>query len=409
MDIRNFLKGGLEQVDFLKSIGLFPTPRVINTASTKPVVSDNEGNSYLMFCSNNYLGLATNPAAIEALIDGAKKFGVGSGGSRLMSGSTTPQQELEKSLSSFFYGLGSVLFTTGYMANIGAINTMVNPKVMPGVTLNEVTEIFSDEYNHASIIDACKLTRVKVNVYRHLDVDDLESKLSISTAERKVIITEGIYSMDGDIAPLDKIVKLKEKYNAVLYLDDAHAIGVLGKSGRGTTEVFDLKIGRDVDCVMGTFTKAFGAIGGFVISDKNFSDLLTVCARTYIFSAPIPPSVTLAIQENFNFSILHGDTLRRKLFKKLEYLYSKLDENKFTVIGDRQHIVPVLLGEESYGKKFSSLLFDSGIYLPLVQWPAAPKGKSRLRVTVSPDHSLLQIEKLIYSMIKVRNSIKIHA
>ena len=118
-----------------------------------------------------------------------------------MSGSTTPQQELEKSLSSFFYGLGSVLFTTGYMANIGAINTMVNPKVMPGVTLNEVTEIFSDEYNHASIIDACKLTRVKVNVYRHLDVDDLESKLSISTAERKVIITEGIYSMDGDIAP----------------------------------------------------------------------------------------------------------------------------------------------------------------------------------------------------------------
>ncbi|PIR43218.1 8-amino-7-oxononanoate synthase [candidate division WWE3 bacterium CG10_big_fil_rev_8_21_14_0_10_32_10] len=388
--------------------GLYTEIFSIKKSPTSPEIKIGQ-KTFISFSSNNYLGLANNNKVKKAVIEGVKIYGMGSGGSRLLSGNTKVQEDLETSIATFKGCQSSITFATGYMANVGAIPALMNnpynkyfPKYLSG-GINKST-IFSDELNHASIIDGCRLSKSKIVVYKHLDVEDLEKKVRKYGKRNSLIVTDGIFSMDGDIAPLDKIVNIGKKYNVKIMVDDAHASGVLGNKGKGTLEYFNIEE-KEVDAVMGTFTKAFGGVGGFIAGNAKLIKYLRIAARTYIFTAPIAPPIAMGLLESIK--IASGEEgLRDKLWNNADYLRNKLTDIGFKILG-QTHILPIFIGEEEKAITFSKKLFQKGIYAPSVRWPAVKKGSARLRVTVTSSHVKNQLDRLIEACSQIGEELKI--
>lgn len=402
--IREFLK-------FVKENNLSPNVKLISSSPTNPEVMV-DGKKILMFCSNDYLGLANSDLSKKAAHEAVDKYGVGSGGSRLMSGNTDIQIKLEQTIARFKGCESAITFSTGYMANTGAIPAIVdvlNLKKIGGTIIKipslRKNVIISDEFNHASIIDGCRLAHAERVVYKHKDMEDLEKKLKKYKRHRKLIITDGVFSMDGDIAPLTKIVELAKKYNAMTFVDDAHASGVLGKNGRGTVEHFGLKE-DDVDIMMGTFTKSFGGVGGFIAGKKELIDFLRISVRTYIFSAPIPPVISAALIAAVE-EAEKNSSHREKLWSNVKYLKSALDKAGFNTLSSETQIIPVLVGDEQKCEELSKKLFEEGILASCVRWPAVSWGKARLRLTVKANHTKEQLDYFIDKITKIGKELEI--
>ncbi len=395
-------------LEFINKEALYPDMHIVEGASTDPeIVIDRR--KVLIFSSNNYLGLATDTRVKEEVIEGVKEYGMGSGGSRLISGNTRPQKTLEKSIADFKGAEDAIIFATGYMANTGVIPALFN---LPTTSLKDyITKnffsnnkgyIFSDELNHASIVDGARLAKAEKLIYKHCDIDDLEKKLKSIKGGRKLIITDGVFSMDGDIAPLDKIMDLAKKYNSTVMVDDAHATGILGANGKGTAEYFSLK--EQPEITLGTFTKVFGGVGGFVVGSKELVDYLRVTARTYIFSAPIPPAISLGLIKSLE--IINSEKERRaKLLENVAYLKKMLNENGFDTLKSETQIIPIFIGDDQKAISASRKMLEYGIFAPCVRWPAVAHGQSRLRITIMSTHTHEQIDTFFNALMKTRSEV----
>jgi len=379
--------------------GFYPDPPIVNSAATEPIINIG-GDKFYLFASNNYFGMSSNLLVVQSMVKAAKKYGLGSGGPRLFAGTTDLQVKLEILISDFLDRESTITFTTGYMANIGMIPALLNPMVLTSVQDKLILQreknvvIFSDEFNHGSIADGIKLTKCKKYIYRHLDVNDLEAKLKSELSEQnKVIITDGVFSMEGDIAPLRDIVTLAKSYNCLVFVDDAHGIGVLGNNGRGTLEHYGID-NDDVCVVLGTMTKAFGGIGGFVTGNNSVIDYLRIAARTYILSAPIPPSIVAGLIIAIGL-VKDGHYLRKKAFENAKYFKSYVSELGYQTTNTESLIVPIILGEEKKALRFSQELFNRKVYAPVARFPAVPLGKSRMRFVITSQHEKYHIDYLL--------------
>ena len=402
-----------EIVEFARKIGIYPDIYKIDGASTNPEITvvNQEGNrqKVLMFSSNNYLGTANNDQVKKALTQAVEKYGMGSGGSRLVSGNIDIQEELESAIAKFKGYESAITFSTGYMANTGIIPALLNPpnifptEVVGGIISKMLGKndsvVFSDTLNHASIVDGCKLAKSDRIIYNHKDLYDLEDKLKKNkNYKRKLIVSDGVFSMDGDIAPVKDIMKLADRYSCMVMIDDAHASGVLGANGKGTTEYFGLE--KKPEIMMGTFTKAFGAVGGFVAGSKDIIDYLRVTARTYIFSAPIPPVIVAGILEALK--VIEAERPFDKLKENINYIMPKLKSGGFNTMETETQIIPIVIGEEKKTKEVSRELLNRGIFTPAITWPAVSRGKGRLRITVMSTHTKENIDYLFSELLKVK-------
>lgn len=383
---------------------LYPTIRTVSSAANPKVIVD--GKEVLSFCSNNYLGLATHPNVIKANIDATQKYGTSCGGSRLISGNLELLGELEKEIAEFKFAEAAIVFMSGFMTNTGTIPALMNVVNMYGLPsiAQEDSVIISDELNHASIVDGCRLSRAEKHIYKHKDIEDLGRILKEHKSKRKLIITDGVFSMDGDIAPLPQIVELAQKYKAILMVDDAHATGLLGEHGGGTADHF--KLAGKVDIIMGTFSKALGGVGGFVASSSELIKFLRVRARQYIFSSALPPGVASGVIAAIR-EIKSNPELRQNLWKNVKHLRNGLQAIGFNTLNSETQIIPIFIGKEKTAISASEELFNNGIFVPCVRWPAVPEGKARLRCTVMATHTKKQIDQALQIFEKVKKSLKI--
>jgi 8-amino-7-oxononanoate synthase len=357
----------------------------------------------LMFSNNNYLNLASHPQVIKASVQATEKFGTGSGGSRLISGTTDLHLVLEAELSKLKNREDTLIFSSGYLANIGAITAIADPlagvsREIPRAFIKKYqrkTIVLSDELNHASIIDACKISKVDCIHYKHADMDDLKKKLTEHHNKRIIIVTDGVFSMDGDLAPLPEIVALAKAFDALTVVDDAHGTGLLGKHGGGSVEHFNLK--GQVDLEVGTLNKVFGGGGGFISGNADLCRFLRMTSRPYIFSASLPPGVVGGLIEAVR-TIGQEPELRERLFDNISYFQKLLLQYEIPFSPTQTPIIPIIIGDESKAMEFSQQLYDHGFFVPAVRWPAVQKGKARLRVTLMAEHTQDQMLGFVKTM-----------
>ena len=340
------------------------------------------------FCSNDYLGLANHPDVTRAFIDTASKYGVGSGASHLVTGHGPEHQALEEELAAFTGREKALVFSSGYMANMGVI----------GALADQSAAIVSDKLNHASLIDGCRLSGAEVRRYRHGDAGHAAELLSALEAETRLVVTDGVFSMDGDIAPLAELARLARATNAWLLVDDAHGLGVVGASGRGSCELCALNM-HDVPVLIGTFGKAFGTFGAFVAGDADLIDLLVQKARTYIYTTALPPAVAAATRAALRVS--ERDSWRRE---KALALSQRFVRGLRQIDGDTRtpasptSIVPVIIGEPARALAVSRALESSGFLVMAIRPPTVPAGTARLRVTFSAAHEQTQVDALLAAL-----------
>jgi len=341
------------------------------------------GKSMLLMCSNNYLGLAEHPALREAACAAMERHGFGSGASRLVSGTSDLHAELERKIAQFKDAEAAILFNSGYAANTGIIP----------VVASAGDAILSDSLNHASIIDGCKLSKAVVHVYRHKDADHAESLLKMSmNARRRLLVTDGVFSMDGDIAPLPELVLLAEKYDAIIMVDDAHATGVLGKQGRGTAEHFGLE-GR-VHIQMGTLGKALGSFGAYAAANKDVIDYLINTSRSFIYSTSLPPAVCAASIAALD--IVRKDAgLRNRLWNNRDRFVKGLESLGIDIGGSETPIVPVLIGDSGKTLQAAERIFELGIYTTGIRPPTVAEGRARIRTTLMATHTEKDVDLAI--------------
>jgi len=390
-----FLDDFAEFAASAKRARVYPAIREISGPSSDPFVNIN-GQQLLSFSSNNYLGLAQNNELKAAAKRGIDEYGVGPASARLMSGNLDVYERLEKRTAEFLGYEDAIVFSSGYMANVGTISALVAPPyagMFPFFERSHPVSIISDELNHASIIDGCRLSKGAKLIFRHNDCDDLLRVLKENPHGNKLIIVDGVYSMDGDLAPLGKIIELAREYDAAVMVDDAHGTGVLGEEGKGTFEHFGLEP-HDVDILMGTYVKAFGSVGGFVCARAGLIDYLKVSARSYVFSVCVPPSCAEATIKAIDL-IEANPEIRAELWNNTYYLRSKLQELGFNTLQSETPIVPLLVGDEEEGIRLESELCRQGILAPCIRWPAVEKGKSRLRLSLMATHTEVQIDCLL--------------
>lgn len=379
-------------LDLLKDKELYPKIYSVDGPSHSPTVKI-DGKKYLSFCSNNYLGLAGNEEVKKSIKEGLDKYGVGSGSTRLLSGTLDVQLEFEKELADFFGYDDAITFSSGYLANVGVIRMLVDKFPYFHMFFEKDGVIISDELNHASIIDGVRLAKSEREVYKHGDMLDLEKILKKHKHKRKLVISDGVFSMDGDFAKILEISELTKKYDSLFMVDDSHGIGVLGPHGEGL--IGQAGVGRDgVDILMGSFTKAFGSIGGFVVVNKTLSEYLRITARSYIFSDPIPPAFVEGLRTQTKI-IKNGHELRSKVLAGADRLRNGLKNSGFVVYGDRSSIVPLIIGNENKTIQFSKKLFEKGILAPSVRRPAVVEGKERIRFSVTSAHSQSEIDSVL--------------
>lgn len=370
-----------EEMERLRNAGLLATIRTISSPMDAWVTVD--GRRVLNFCANNYLGLANHPrlrAAAKAAID---QYGIGPGAVRTIAGTMSLHVELEQRLAAFKKAEACITFQSGFMANVATIPALVGQGDL----------IFSDELNHASIIDACRLSRAQVVRYRHNDVDDLERKIEeTNQSGRRLIVTDGVFSMDGDIAPLDKICAVAEAHGILLMVDDAHGEGVLGQGGRGIVDHFDLH-GR-VHVEVGTLSKAFGVVGGLVAGSQTIVDWLRQRGRPFLFSSAMTVPDVAACIESVN--VLQESTeLVDQLWANTAIFKQGMAALGFNTGHSQTPIVPVLLGEAPLAQQFSRRLFEEGVFAMAIGYPTVPMGKARVRAMNSAAHSRQDLEQAL--------------
>ena len=365
----------------LEQMGLRRHLRTVMSAPTGTVNLD--GRDVVLLGSNNYLGLSTHPKVIDAAIAATQTFGTGASGSRLISGNSELYTTLEANLAKTKDTEAALVFSSGYAANTSVIPILAD----------EGDLILSDALNHASIIDGCRLSRATKKVYRHCDVEHLKTLLSESTAfRRRLIVTDGVFSMDGDIAPLPDIYEVAKHYEAMLLVDDAHGFGVLGKDGSGTVAHFGLE-GTDI-IRMGTLSKAVGALGGYIAGSHAFIQLLINKARGFIFTTGLPPA-TLAAANAALDVMRSSPELRQRLFSHARHLKTALIDLGYTLLPSETQILPVVLGSPQRATSVADALLARGVFAPAIRPPAVPPDTSRLRLTVMATHTEAEIQQTI--------------
>ncbi|HBM14749.1 MAG TPA: 8-amino-7-oxononanoate synthase [Lentisphaeria bacterium] len=365
-----------------RALGIYPYYRELISAQDTEVALPN-GNKVIMLGSNCYLGLTTHPKVKEAAIEAIKKYGTGCSGSRLLNGTLDLHIKLEKELADFLGKEECIMYSTGFLANLGVMPAMMRRK----------DYIIMDELNHASLYEGSKLALCEVVRFNHNDMDDLEAKLKGLPEEAgKMIVVDGVYSMEGDIANLPKIVELSTKYSSVLLVDDAHGVGVLGKDGRGTCDHFGLT--KKADFIMGTFSKSFASIGGYIASDHRTIDFLKHHSRSLIFSASLPPASTAAAQAAL--SIMKSEPERReRLWHNTKLIKEGLNSLGFKTGISTTPIIPVYLSEMEKVVRFTRKLLDNGVFVNPVLPPAVPPNHCILRVSLMATHTDDQIERAL--------------
>lgn len=381
----------------------YPDLRIVESTPTPETIVD--GKKVLMFTSNNYLGLSEHPKIVEAAIQAARTYGVGSDGSRLLSGNLKIHREFEKAIANFKGGDDAIVWPSGYAANVGTISAIAKPiRFKASHFFEPRAVIFSDSLNHASIIDGIKLSSQKKVIYNHCDVDDLVKKMKRYPFRRKLVVTDSVFSMDGDIAPLDKIAEVCKKYKAALMIDEAHSTGVLGEKGHGSLEYFGLKAKKDVDIVLGTCSKSLASTGGFVVAEQGIVDYLRVASRSYMFSTAMSPFSSAALLKSLE--IIDSEPERReKLWSNTNYLREKLNESGFDTLNSKTQIIPILIGEDAKAIEFSRKLFEHNIYAPAVRWPAVRKGKAIIRITIMATHTREHLDFFLKACKKIKKEI----
>jgi 8-amino-7-oxononanoate synthase len=344
-----------------------------------------DGKSYLSFCSNDYLGLAGHPRLIEAMQQGAAQWGVGAGAAHLVNGHCEPHHELELRLAAFVGKPAALLFSTGYMANIGVVQGLVG----------KGDAIFADKLNHASLNDAMLLSRADVRRYRHGDVVQLEQLLARVQTGRKLLITDAVFSMDGDIAPLPEMLALCERFDAWLLVDDAHGFGVLGKQGRGTLSHFGLDSSRII--YMATLGKAAGVFGAFVAAEQPAIDTLVNHAHSYVYTTATPPALAVALQQSLQI-IEQGNELRAHLQHRIAELKQGLWGLPWHLMTSDTAIQPLLVGDNQKALALSEGLRARGIWVAAIRQPTVPQGTARLRITLSAAHRKEDVMHLVEAL-----------
>ena len=341
-----------------------------------------DGRSYLNFCSNDYLGHANHPKVIEAFITGARLYGVGSGASHLINGHSAAHHKLEQELAEFVNRPRALLFSTGYMANLGVISAL----------LQKGDHVFEDRLNHASLLDAGLLSQARLQRYQHADVSDLEHKLSQCKAESRLIVSDGVFSMDGDFAPIKQLAVAAKQHNAWLMIDDAHGIGVLGENGRGLIEQASLD-SESVPILVGTLGKAFGTFGAFVAGDETLIETLVQKARSYIYTTALPPAIAEATRASLK--LINEEAWRRqKLHENIDYFRKVSNQLGLSVMPSSSAIQPVIIGNVENTMNISHQLKQHGILISAIRPPTVPEGTARLRITLCTEHEHSQIEQL---------------
>jgi 8-amino-7-oxononanoate synthase len=365
----------------LEQAGLRRHLRHVMSAPTGTINLD--GHDVVLLGSNNYLGLSTHPKVIAAAVEATQTFGTGASGSRLISGNSELYATLENNLAKAKGTEAALVFSSGYLANTGVIPLLAG----------EGDLILSDALNHASIIDGCRLSRATKKVYQHCDVEHLKTLLSESTTfRRRLIVTDGVFSMDGDIAPLPDIYDLAAEHDAMVLVDDAHGFGVLGKNGSGTVAYFGLE-GENI-IQMGTLSKAIGALGGYIAGSRALIELLVNRARGFIFTTGLPPA-TLAAANTALDLIQSTPELRQRLFSHAKCLKTALIGLGYTLLPSETQILPVILGSPQRATSVAEALMAEGVFAPAIRPPAVPTGTSRLRLTVMATHTEAEIQQAI--------------
>ena len=379
------------ELDALKAAGMYRSLQTIDGPQETRVEVD--GRELLLLCSNNYLGLANHPALVEAACRATHRYGAGSGASRLVSGSMRPHVQLEEAVAAFKGCEAALLFNSGYAANTGILQGLFGPDDV----------IFSDALNHASLIDGCRLSRARTVVYPHADTAALEALLAAEAPYRKgrwLIVSDGVFSMDGDLAPLPELVRLKKRFDALLMVDDAHGTGVLGAGGRGTAEQFGCL--GDVDLHMGTLGKALGCSGAYLAAARPVIEILINRSRPFIFSTSLPPAVPAAALAALEIVTgAEGADLRRQLEENRRRFSALLAAAGCDLLGSTTQIVPVLTGEPAPTMAATAALFERGIFLQGIRPPTVPVGRCRLRATVMASHDPAELEAAAAAIIGI--------
>ena len=373
-DALAYLAGELAE---LREQKLFRYPKVLTGQQQARAVFN--GREVINLSSNNYLGLATHPRMIAAAAGAAQEFGAGSGAVRTIAGTMDIHVELEKKIAAFKHTEAALVFQSGFTANAGTVAAVLGKDDM----------IISDELNHASIIDGCRLSRAGIRVFPHGDVDGLRKLLDETDAVRDaghhvLVVTDGVFSMDGDIAKLPEIVRAAKEHGAITMVDDAHASGVLGRNGRGTVDHFDLH--GQVDIQVGTLSKAIGVLGGYVAGSRTLIDYLIHRGRPILFSTSHPPAVTAACMEAFDI-LLEEPEIIDKLWENTRFFKKGLEDLGFNTGISQTPITPVIVGEGALAMKLSDRLFEEGVFAQALAFPTVPRGKARVRTIVMATHT----------------------
>ena len=381
-----------DSLDSWREAGTFQRLRDLQSACAP--ISRFDGREVINLASNNYLGLTTHPKLIEAAIEATRKYGAGSGAVRTISGTMDLHLELERKIAAFKNVEACVVFQSGFAANAGTVSAI----------LTQEDHIISDALNHASIIDGCRLSRAKIHVFPHRDMAAAEAKLAAleGVPGHKLLISDGVFSMDGDIGPLPALVELAEKYGAIMMVDDAHSSGVLGRAGRGTVDHFGLD-GR-VHIQVGTLSKAIGVLGGYVCGSRDLIDFLYHRARPFLFSTSHPPSVAASCIAAFD--ILEQEPERmQNLWKNTEYFRAALNGAGFDTGASQTPIIPIMVGEAKTAFAFSRALFEEGLLATGIGFPTVAEGKARIRAIVTATHTTEQLDRATEILSRVARSV----
>ena len=380
-----------EELANIEAAGLYKNERIIVSPQSSDIKL-NTGKEVLNFCANNYLGLADSPALIQAAKDAMDSHGYGMSSVRFICGTQDLHKQLEKAIADYFGTEDTILYAACFDANGGVFEPL----------LNEQDAIISDALNHASIIDGVRLCKAQRYRYANADMEDLENQLKKAQAQRfRLIVTDGVFSMDGNVAPMDKIYELAQKYNAMVMVDESHSAGVVGKTGRGVTEQYDLR--GKIEIITGTLGKAFGgAVGGFTTGKKEIIAMLRQRSRPYLFSNSIPPMVAAAAIKMFDV-ITSSNELQDRLHANTDYFVGKMTEAGFDIKPTQSAICAVMLYDAKLAQEVAAKLLDEGIYVTGFFYPVVPQGQARIRVQVSAAHTREQLDKCIAAFRKVLN------
>ncbi len=385
-NMRTYLK---QEIKKIKTAGLYKNERII-ASPQEALIRLSDGREVLNFCANNYLGLSSHPKLIAAAKEGLDSHGFGMSSVRFICGTTDLHQILEQKIAEFFGSEDTILYAACFDANGGIFEPL----------FGEEDAIISDALNHASIIDGVRLCKAKRYRYNNADMTDLEEKLREAQNQRfRIIVTDGVFSMDGNLAPVDQICALAKKYDALVMVDECHSAGVVGKTGRGVTEHFNIR--GDVDIITGTLGKAFGgAIGGFTTGRKEIIEMLRQRSRPYLFSNSLPPMIVSASIAMFDM-MAETDELQKKLHANTTYFKEKIVDAGFDIKPTQSAIVAIMLYDAKLSQDFAAALLDEGIYVIGFYYPVVPQGQARIRVQLSAAHSRQHLDKALEAFKKV--------